>query len=84
MSGALVQVTTRLRANVFQVEGGVVTLPPTEDYGSYDDSQVIIRGDLHYVYFFLLFDETVQSPIICVQMARNGYGAFVVSYGRLR
>lgn len=62
MSGALVQLTTRL-----------VTLPPTEDYGSYDDSHVIIRGDLHYVYFFLLFDETVQSPIICVQMARNGY-----------
>ena len=30
VTGALVQVTTRLRANVFQVEGGVVTLPPTE------------------------------------------------------
>lgn len=44
VSGALVQVTTRLRANVFQVEGGVVTLPPTDGYGSYDDSQMAGNG----------------------------------------
>lgn len=42
MSSALLQVLTRLRANVYEMEGAIMTLPPTDGYGSYGGSQVII------------------------------------------
>lgn len=58
MSSALLQVATRLRANIFEMDGAIMTLPPTDSYGSYGGSQVqvtTIQCDLSHTHSYLLF-----------------------------
>ncbi|XP_071715543.1 RNA-binding KH domain-containing protein RCF3 [Rutidosis leptorrhynchoides] len=50
VSSALLQVATRLRANIFDMDGAVMTLPPTDSYGSYGGSQVQVDGSGYGAY----------------------------------
>lgn len=44
VSNAMLQVTTRLRSNVFEMEGGIMAPPPLDGYGSYGGPQVAGSG----------------------------------------